>query len=1115
MSTKSYFLSICVSIVFLQFLSVQAATSVKIINLDAYDLVYDSFSQRIYASVSSTDLNHSNSIAIINPVTGTVENSIFAGSDPRKLAISSDGQYIYIGLQGAGKVCRFNVSSKTVDQDFSLGTGSYGTTYAEDIAVQPGNPNVIAVSRYRKGVSPRHDGVAIYDHGIKRPQQTPDHTGANRIEFSDSPEVIYGYNNETTEFGVRTLIVNEYGVSTANTKGSLISGFGVDIEYDDGYLYSTNGRIVDTQTMQLAGQFGASGKIEPDSTVRRTFFVNGSTIYAYNQKSFAKEGQYTVSGASGSPRNLIRWGRNGLAYSTSGKEVVLLQTDLVPDPPVLISLVIDGPIHLSSYKGQYKLLATFDDGVVLDVTKKARWYTDPNTYTSIDNTATLYVFGTEEPGTTTIKANYIWAGTLHEATKEISYEGTIPATGNLIRLEIDGPDQVLLQSSVQYTATAFFDDNTQYDVTNEAIWSLSNTEFARINEAGLLTIDEITRSRDLVIHAFFGYKDAELETNKTIIVLEDPSQMSTSDWPTYQGNPQHTGYVPVSLDPQHFSLRWTKSMSGLKPVSASAGRVFAATNSSLNCLDARDGETLWSQSTSCHHQATYAYGYVYVQTDQHSPGYIRAFDAGTGQQIFASTFSQQWDTWWAPVVYDGSIYIAGGYYGGINGYNAFDGTKQWFLSLNQYDQWTPATQGKYVYAYLGDSCSGCNNAGLSIIDRKYGTRAAFIRDSRFDWHGWSMNLAPVIGSLNDVLVIQDGRLLSFDVQNKTIGWEIPGGFSGMPSVAEGVIYVVRNGMLEARDEATGNLIWDWTPPEGSLKSPMIVTQTHVIACTSTNTYTIELLSRESDWSYQASGCLSLGNDTLYIAGGEVLTALATPEYIPATPVKLEIEGPDVVFENSTNAYQATVYYSDGRIRNRTALCNWTLTGPPLAAIGQGSLSVGELLYPQETVILTVEYTEKDVTVADEKEIIINIGCTVKELITRNLEGALQSKQQILLELEQALARERATRTITKELFESKSENIAVPDGNEVDSLMARAIILEKLSRMFVNRSVDDLVTILEMFSKDSLYLQNTDEYRELLSLTFNEQIQIADVNGDGIVNMLDIAEISKFWLERY
>ena len=81
--------------------------------------------------------------------------------------------------------------------------------------------------------------------------------------------------------------------------------------------------------------------------------------------------------------------------------------------------------------------------------------------------------------------------------------------------------------------------------------------------------------------------------------------------------------------------------------------------------------------------------------------------------------------------------------------------------------------------------------------------------------------------------------------------------------------------------------------------------------------------------------------------------------------------------------------------------------------------------------------------------------------------------------------------------------------------MARAIILEKLSRMFVNRSVDDLVTILEMFSKDSLYLQNTDEYRELLSLTFNEQIQIADVNGDGIVNMLDIAEISKFWLERY
>lgn len=433
----------------------QAATSVKIVSLDAYDVAYDSFSQRIYASVPSSAAAYGNNLVIINPVSGVIEDSIFAGSEPQKLAVSSEGEYIYIGLNGAGSISRFHIPSKTIET-FSLGTGSYGTTYAEDIAVQPGNSKVIAVSRYRKGVSPRHDGVAVYDNGIKRPQQTPDHTGANVIEFSDSAGVLYGYNNETTEFAVRTLIVNEYGVSTAAAKSGLISGFGIDIEYADGFLYSTNGRVVNTQLMQLAGQFGASGKIEPDPVVRRVFFADGAALKAFNTTTFLLEGQETVSGVSGSPRNLIRWGSRGLAFSTSGKQVVLVETDLVPLPPTLIRLTIEGPDHLASYKGLYKLIAEFDDGTAADVTQKSRWTTEPDTYTHFDNTGTLYVFGTDQAGAAAIFAEYMFAGTLYTAVKSITYEGIIPAAGNLVRLQIDGPFQVLQQSMVPLTATAFF-----------------------------------------------------------------------------------------------------------------------------------------------------------------------------------------------------------------------------------------------------------------------------------------------------------------------------------------------------------------------------------------------------------------------------------------------------------------------------------------------------------------------------------------------------------------------------------------------------------------------------------------------------------------------------------
>ena len=1109
-SRKSYHLSISLVTLFLMSLSLQAASSIRIVNLDAYDLVYDPFSQRIYASVTAGDANHGNSIAVIDPASGVIEKSVFVGSDPRKLAISNDGEYIYAGLYGAGSVSRFHVPSQTVDMTFSLGTGSYGTTYVEDIDVQPGNSNVIAVSRYRKGISPRHDGVAIYDNGIKRPQQTGDHTGSNVIEFSDSPNILYGYCNETTGFRVYSNIVNEYGVSIASSYKGLISGFGVDIEYDDGYLYTTTGRVINTQIMQLAGQFATSGKIEPDSTVRRTFIVNGSTISAYNQKTFIKEGQYAVSGASGSPRNLIRWGINGLAYSTSGKQVVIVQTDLVPEPPALTSLVIEGPSHLPGYKGKYKLVATFDDGVVLDVTQKSRWSTEPDTFTSIDNTGTLYVFGTENAGTATINTQYMWAGTQHEAAKEITYDGVIPAIGNLIHLDIEGPRQVLQESSVNFTATAFFDDDTQYNVTNKVIWSLSNTEFADVNESGLLTVGQIDRPRDLVLYASFGYKDVELETSKTVIVLEDASQMSTSDWPTYQANSQHTGYIPIALDPEDFSLRWERTIStrSLKPVSAAAGRVFLGTNSELSCLDARDGESLWSVSDYCQYQPTYAYGNIYLQVGRHSSStpkaYLKAYTADQGESVFTSPISQQWYTWWSPVVYDGGVYIGGGYYGGSYGYNAFSGDRIWFAGLAQYDDWTPAVKGNLVFAYVGGL--------LSAIDREYGTVAFTISDPGFDWHGWSMNLAPVIGDLDNILIITNGRLKSFDLYNKVIGWEIAGSFTGMPSVAEGVVYAVNNGVLEARNEATGEFIWSWTPPEASLKSPMIVTKTHVIACTSANTYTIEILSRDSDWSYPASGSLSLGNDTLYIAGGNgVLTAIATPEYIPATPVKLEIEGPAEIFESSTNTYQATVTYSDGRIRNRTALCEWTVTEVPWCVFDSGTLSAGELLYPQEKIMLEARYVQDEMTVTDTLEVTIRVNGTAEQLVGRNLEKAMQSKETILYELAQAIKYEQAASDIVKQLkyneIELTSENIARSELNKSLNQINHAITFEGISNEHIQASIENLIVALAIFEPNSPHIEKVLKYAADLKALgdfgvsdTDEPNESCDLNGDGIIN---------------
>jgi len=320
-----------------------ADTSVTTINIATNDIVYDPFSLRIYASRPSSAVGGAgNSLTRIHPFTGAVETSTFVGSEPGKLAISDNGQYIYAALDGAAAVRRFNVQTGMAEIQFGLGSSSYGPNLAEDIAVMPGDPGTIAVSRRRPGVSPRHGGVAIFDNGLMRPTTTPDHTGSNRIEFGSDPQRLYGYNNETTEFGFRRMDVHAQGVSTLESTRNLISGFGVDIRWDDGRIYATSGRVIDAENRTLLGTFATSGLVEPDSTVGRTFFLTGSgstrTLYAFDQETFVPLESLTIPGVSGTPGSLIRWGADGLAFRTD-TQLFLIRSSIVPEPATALLLL--------------------------------------------------------------------------------------------------------------------------------------------------------------------------------------------------------------------------------------------------------------------------------------------------------------------------------------------------------------------------------------------------------------------------------------------------------------------------------------------------------------------------------------------------------------------------------------------------------------------------------------------------------------------------------------------------------------------------------------------------------------------------------------------------------
>jgi hypothetical protein len=311
-------------------------TGQQVVLANNSDIVYDAVTQRIYAAVRTNP----GSVVPINPLDGALGTPIVVGRNPVKLALSADGQFLYVGFEaavgGASEVQRINLTTQAVDLTIPLGNSQFnGPQFAEDIQVLPGSSTSIAVSLRNFGFSPRHEGVAIYDGATRRMTKTPGHTGSNVIEFSASADTLYGHNNETTEFGFRRLAVTANGVTEIDVETSfnlpeLFSGFNADIRFGGGFIFTTEGRMIDPiartvlRTFALPSPFG--NLVVPEPALNRVFYQSGNTIRAFDTGSGTEVGNATVAAATGNPGSLIRWGAKGLAFRTSDGQIFVVQS---------------------------------------------------------------------------------------------------------------------------------------------------------------------------------------------------------------------------------------------------------------------------------------------------------------------------------------------------------------------------------------------------------------------------------------------------------------------------------------------------------------------------------------------------------------------------------------------------------------------------------------------------------------------------------------------------------------------------------------------------------------------------------------------------------------------
>jgi trimeric autotransporter adhesin len=313
-------------------------------------ILYEPFSGKLYASVGSgSGTVTGNSVAAITPATATIGTPVFVGSQPTKMAISDDGNIMYVLLGGANSFVRFNLMTQQSEFSVTPSFTNYGTPTSgfRDLAVQTGSENTLAVDfGYTSGMG-LFDIDPVAKTGMQRGTGTGLYTGTS-LHFYD-PQSLYLYNSDTWQtLDLYQITSAGFGFNPPHTSSSLLHFSTFKLVGKVGYADAGGIADITTSPATQLGyyapltQSGANAKVEPDTSLQRIFFLGNSVptsnfygpadgIVAYDQNTFLPTNtlplnMFSIEGnTSFTGVDLIRWGQDGLAALTSSGHLYLLR----------------------------------------------------------------------------------------------------------------------------------------------------------------------------------------------------------------------------------------------------------------------------------------------------------------------------------------------------------------------------------------------------------------------------------------------------------------------------------------------------------------------------------------------------------------------------------------------------------------------------------------------------------------------------------------------------------------------------------------------------------------------------------------------------------------------
>ena len=317
----------------------------RFIALTVTDLAWDPVSQRIYAGVASTEgSNRANSIAVISPTNASVDRFIPVGGEPGKIAVTDDGQYLYVALPALGAVRRISLNSGQADLLIPVGWPEVPTPGLINIAAVAQAPHSIAVDAAGPGIFLNQTRVAVYDDGIVRPDVVGSTDGAfiTSIAFGGDGSRLYGVKRNGPDDDLASMSVDSAGVHLVGVSSRLLGppqSDGTDpIQFVGGRIYSSNGRVIDPIAATVLGTFPLYDGFSPetpvviDAAAGHAYYFSGwpGIVQTFDTAQFAQSGKFCVTAhyyGLETPR-IVRWARGSIAVSfkssDAGNKIVII-----------------------------------------------------------------------------------------------------------------------------------------------------------------------------------------------------------------------------------------------------------------------------------------------------------------------------------------------------------------------------------------------------------------------------------------------------------------------------------------------------------------------------------------------------------------------------------------------------------------------------------------------------------------------------------------------------------------------------------------------------------------------------------------------------------------------